>query len=177
MECGKTLAESRGEMQCALENVQVACGIPTLMQDPFSENIASGIDEFMIRQPSASGAAIAAFPFSGAKESFFGDLHAQGRHAVEFFTQTKVVTERWPRKWAKSSVGWKPALPRNSFRQRSSMPYSSFGGGAAFPLGPSWASNRLPPEKKIYRKKMNSAPIVLSALIPHFFIISHGHSL
>ena len=40
-------------------------------------------------------APLAAFPFSGAKESFFGDLHAQGRHAVEFFTQTKVVVERW----------------------------------------------------------------------------------
>jgi malonate-semialdehyde dehydrogenase (acetylating)/methylmalonate-semialdehyde dehydrogenase len=35
------------------------------------------------------------FPFSGWKESFFGDLHAQGRHAVEFYTQTKVVVERW----------------------------------------------------------------------------------
>lgn len=36
------------------------------------------------------------FSFSGFKESFFGDLHAQGRHAVEFYTQTKVVIERWP---------------------------------------------------------------------------------
>ncbi len=40
---------------------------------------------------------IAFFPFSGSKDSFFGDLHAQGRHAVEFYTQTKVVVERWPR--------------------------------------------------------------------------------
>lgn len=39
---------------------------------------------------------IAFFSFSGLKESFFGDLHAQGRHAVEFYTQTKVVVERWP---------------------------------------------------------------------------------
>jgi malonate-semialdehyde dehydrogenase (acetylating)/methylmalonate-semialdehyde dehydrogenase len=41
-------------------------------------------------------APMAFFPFSGWKESFFGDLHAQGRHAVEFYTQTKVVVERWP---------------------------------------------------------------------------------
>jgi malonate-semialdehyde dehydrogenase (acetylating) / methylmalonate-semialdehyde dehydrogenase len=41
-------------------------------------------------------APMAGFPFSGWKDSFFGDLHAQGRHAVEFYTQTKVVVERWP---------------------------------------------------------------------------------
>jgi malonate-semialdehyde dehydrogenase (acetylating)/methylmalonate-semialdehyde dehydrogenase len=40
-------------------------------------------------------APMAFFPFSGWKESFFGTLHAQGKHAVEFFTQTKVVVERW----------------------------------------------------------------------------------
>lgn len=39
---------------------------------------------------------MASFPFSGWGESFFGDLHAHGRHAIEFFTQTKVVVERWP---------------------------------------------------------------------------------
>ena len=40
-------------------------------------------------------------PFSGWKESFFGTLHGQGNHAVEFFTQTKVVVERWPREWSR----------------------------------------------------------------------------
>jgi malonate-semialdehyde dehydrogenase (acetylating)/methylmalonate-semialdehyde dehydrogenase len=44
-------------------------------------------------------APMAFFPFSGWKESFFGDLHAQGRHAVEFYTQTKVVVERWYPEW------------------------------------------------------------------------------
>jgi len=46
-------------------------------------------------------APMAQFPFSGWKESFFGDLHGQGRHAVEFFTQTKVVVERWPKEWSR----------------------------------------------------------------------------
>ncbi|MBM3878519.1 MAG: CoA-acylating methylmalonate-semialdehyde dehydrogenase [Verrucomicrobia bacterium] len=46
-------------------------------------------------------APMAYFPFSGAKESFFGDLHGQARHAFEFFTQTKVVIERWPREWSR----------------------------------------------------------------------------
>jgi malonate-semialdehyde dehydrogenase (acetylating)/methylmalonate-semialdehyde dehydrogenase len=46
-------------------------------------------------------APIAFFPFSGWKESFFGDLHGQGRHGVEFYTETKVVVERWPREWSR----------------------------------------------------------------------------
>ena len=46
-------------------------------------------------------APMAFFPFSGWNESFFGDLHGQGRHAFEFFTQTKVVIERWPKEWSR----------------------------------------------------------------------------
>ena len=46
-------------------------------------------------------APMAYFPFSGWNESFFGDLHAQGRHGVEFYTQTKVVVERWPKSWSR----------------------------------------------------------------------------
>ena len=40
-------------------------------------------------------APMAYFPFSGWKDSFFGVLHAQGRDAIEFFTEKKVVVERW----------------------------------------------------------------------------------
>jgi malonate-semialdehyde dehydrogenase (acetylating)/methylmalonate-semialdehyde dehydrogenase len=40
-------------------------------------------------------APIASFPFSGMKDSFFGDLHGQGRDAIEFFTDRKVVITRW----------------------------------------------------------------------------------
>jgi len=47
-------------------------------------------------------APMAFFPFSGWKNSFFGTLHAQGKHAVEFFTQTKVVIERWPKEWSRT---------------------------------------------------------------------------
>jgi malonate-semialdehyde dehydrogenase (acetylating)/methylmalonate-semialdehyde dehydrogenase len=46
-------------------------------------------------------APMAFFPFSGWKESFFGTLHGQGHHAVEFFTQTKVVVERWLKEWSR----------------------------------------------------------------------------
>jgi malonate-semialdehyde dehydrogenase (acetylating)/methylmalonate-semialdehyde dehydrogenase len=40
-------------------------------------------------------APMAYFPFTGWKGSFFGDMHAQGRDAIEFYTDKKVVIERW----------------------------------------------------------------------------------
>jgi malonate-semialdehyde dehydrogenase (acetylating)/methylmalonate-semialdehyde dehydrogenase len=36
------------------------------------------------------------FPFTGWKDSFFGDLHAHGRDAIDFYTEKKVVISRWP---------------------------------------------------------------------------------
>ena len=65
LECGKTLAESRGEMRRAIENVEVACGAPILIQGYNSEDIAAGIDETMIRQPLGVCAIIAPFNFPG----------------------------------------------------------------------------------------------------------------
>lgn len=63
LESGKTFAESKGELQRAIENVETACGAPMLMQSEFSENIARGVDEFMIRQPLGVTACIAPFNF------------------------------------------------------------------------------------------------------------------
>ena len=40
-------------------------------------------------------APVAFFPFSGMKDSFFGVLHTQGKEAVRFFTESKVVIQRW----------------------------------------------------------------------------------
>ncbi|MDO9254022.1 MAG: CoA-acylating methylmalonate-semialdehyde dehydrogenase [Bacteroidales bacterium] len=62
-ECGKTIVESKGEIIRAIENLEVACGIPTLLQSPFSEDIATGVDEFVIRQPLGIGASISPFNF------------------------------------------------------------------------------------------------------------------
>lgn len=64
-ECGKTLAESKGEMRRAIENVEVACGIPMMMQGTNLEDIARGIDEIMIRQPLGVCAVIGPFNFPG----------------------------------------------------------------------------------------------------------------
>jgi malonate-semialdehyde dehydrogenase (acetylating)/methylmalonate-semialdehyde dehydrogenase len=65
LECGKTLAESRGEMRRAIENVEMACAAPAMIQGYNSEDIASGIDEIMIRQRLGVCAIIAPFNFPG----------------------------------------------------------------------------------------------------------------
>jgi malonate-semialdehyde dehydrogenase (acetylating)/methylmalonate-semialdehyde dehydrogenase len=64
-ENGKTLTEARAEMRRAIENVEVACGIPTMMQGYNLEDVARGIDEMMIRQPLGVTAAIVPFNFPG----------------------------------------------------------------------------------------------------------------
>ena len=64
-ENGKTLTEAKGELRRAIENVEVACGIPTMMQGYNLEDVASGIDEIMIRQPLGVVAAITPFNFPG----------------------------------------------------------------------------------------------------------------
>jgi len=51
MEHGKTIDESRGETRRGIENVEVATGIPSLMMGQSLEDIATGIDEYLIRQP------------------------------------------------------------------------------------------------------------------------------
>lgn len=62
-ECGKTLAEAKGELRRGIENVEVAAGIPSMMLGQNLEDIASGVDEFMIRQPVGIVAAITPFNF------------------------------------------------------------------------------------------------------------------
>ncbi len=62
-ECGKTLAESKGEILRAVENIEVACGTPKLLQSDFSEDIATGVDEYYVRFPVGVGASISPFNF------------------------------------------------------------------------------------------------------------------
>lgn len=55
------------------------------------------------------------FPFTGHKDSFFGDLHAMGKDGVAFFTETKAVTSVWfTEEDAKKAVStWDGTLTRN----------------------------------------------------------------
>src|ERR1700675_3207091 len=64
-ENGKTFTEAKAEWRRAIENVEVACGIPMMMQGYNLEDVARGIDEMMIRQPLGVVAAITPFNFPG----------------------------------------------------------------------------------------------------------------
>jgi len=60
---GKTLDEARGEMRRTIENIDVAAGIPSLMMGYNLEDIATGIDEELVRQPLGVFAMIPPFNF------------------------------------------------------------------------------------------------------------------
>src|SRR5260370_20525541 len=60
-ENGKTLAEAKAELRRAIENVEVACGIPMMMQGYHLEDVPRGIHETMIHQQLAVLAALTPF--------------------------------------------------------------------------------------------------------------------
>jgi malonate-semialdehyde dehydrogenase (acetylating)/methylmalonate-semialdehyde dehydrogenase len=64
-ECGKTYEEAKAEMRRAIENVEIAAGIPMMAKGEISEDIAPGIDEIMLRQPVGVCATICPFNFPG----------------------------------------------------------------------------------------------------------------
>ncbi len=63
LEHGKTVRESRGEIRRGIENVEHACGIPTLMQGTTLEDVAAGIDCETIRQPLGVFAVVTPYNF------------------------------------------------------------------------------------------------------------------
>src|SRR5919198_917107 len=62
-EHGKVIADAHGEVARALENVEFACGVPELLKGGFSEQAASGVDVYSIRQPLGVVAGITPFNF------------------------------------------------------------------------------------------------------------------
>ena len=62
-EHGKTRAEAKGELRRGIENVEVACGIPTMMQSGTLLNAAPEIDESAVRKPLGVFAAVTPFNF------------------------------------------------------------------------------------------------------------------
>lgn len=62
-EHGKTLDESRGDVRRGIDNVETACGIPSLMLGQCIEDVAKGIDSTSMREPVGVFAAIAPFNF------------------------------------------------------------------------------------------------------------------
>jgi malonate-semialdehyde dehydrogenase (acetylating)/methylmalonate-semialdehyde dehydrogenase len=70
-EHGKTLDEARGSVRRGIECVEVACGAPSLMQGSALEDIATGIDCHVVRQPLGVCAAIAPFNFPAMVPMWF----------------------------------------------------------------------------------------------------------
>ncbi len=62
-ENGKTLAEARGSVRRGIENIEAVCGVPSLMQGANLEDVATGIDCEVVRQPLGVFACIAPFNF------------------------------------------------------------------------------------------------------------------
>jgi malonate-semialdehyde dehydrogenase (acetylating)/methylmalonate-semialdehyde dehydrogenase len=60
-----------------------------------ARDYAARIEVGMVGVNIGVAAPMAFFPFSGWKQSFFGDLHAHGRDAVAFYTEQKVIMTRW----------------------------------------------------------------------------------
>ncbi len=89
-ECGKTLSEAEAEVRRGIENVEVACAIPTLMQGYNSEDIASGIDETLIRQPLGVIAVIAPFNFPAMIPLWFLPYAVACGNSVVFKPSEKV---------------------------------------------------------------------------------------
>src|SRR6266849_2890514 len=71
LENGKTFAEARAELRRAIENVEVACGIPMMMQGYNLEDVTPGVDEMQIRQPLGVVAAIVPFNFPAMVSYWF----------------------------------------------------------------------------------------------------------
>lgn len=65
LEHGKTFTEAKGELRRGIENVEVACGIPSMMQAGHLPNAAPGIDETAVRKPLGVFAAVTPFNFPG----------------------------------------------------------------------------------------------------------------
>src|ERR1700685_352974 len=70
-ENGKTFGEAKAEMRRGIENVEVACGIPMMMQGYNLEDVTPGVDEMQIRQPLGVVAAIVPFNFPGMISFWF----------------------------------------------------------------------------------------------------------
>ena len=61
-EHGKTLSDAKGSVQRGIEVVELACGIPTLLKSSFTENVATAVDSYSMRQ--ALGVCVGITPFN-----------------------------------------------------------------------------------------------------------------
>jgi malonate-semialdehyde dehydrogenase (acetylating) / methylmalonate-semialdehyde dehydrogenase len=72
-------------------NAAVLCTTSGSVARTFQMKIEAGMVGVNVGVP----APVAWFPFAGWKQSFYGDLHATGEDAINFYTERKVVTSHW----------------------------------------------------------------------------------
>lgn len=96
LENGKTLEESRGEVRRTIENLEVAAGIPSLMQGSNLEDVASGIDEAAFRQPLGVFCSISPFNFPAMVPWWFAPyaLATGNTFVIKPSEQTPLTQER-----------------------------------------------------------------------------------
>jgi malonate-semialdehyde dehydrogenase (acetylating)/methylmalonate-semialdehyde dehydrogenase len=113
-ESALTTTEIFGPVLSLIHATTLDEGIEILSRSPFG-NMASiftssgaAARKFRYEVPAGNigvnigvAAPMAYFPFSGWRDSFLGVLHGQGRDAIEFYTDKKVVIERWPKEWSR----------------------------------------------------------------------------
>jgi malonate-semialdehyde dehydrogenase (acetylating) / methylmalonate-semialdehyde dehydrogenase len=97
-EHGKTIDESRGDTRRGIENVEVACGVSTMMQGTYLKDIASGIDEYLIRQPPGVFGVIGPFNFpfmiaGHSREKSSTRVRALNRRPVTMLSETKSMDQ------------------------------------------------------------------------------------
>jgi malonate-semialdehyde dehydrogenase (acetylating)/methylmalonate-semialdehyde dehydrogenase len=96
LENGKTLNESRGELRRMIENLEVAVGIPSLIQGSALEDVAAGIDETVVRQPLGVFCAITPFNFPAMVPWWFAPyaLATGNTFLIKPSEQTPLTQER-----------------------------------------------------------------------------------
>ncbi len=96
VENGKTFGEAKAELRRGVENVEVACGIPLMMQGYNLEDVTPGVDETMIRQPLGVVAAITPFNFPAMIPFWFREhagAEALGARALDDAPRGRVNRE------------------------------------------------------------------------------------
>jgi len=105
----------RGRLRAALGSVaaQLRVRVPSQVETFFFAS--SSVNQTEVTALVSVKKATPSFPFTGHKDSFFGDLHAMGKDGVAFFTETKAVTSVWfTEEDAKKKVStWDGTLTRN----------------------------------------------------------------
>jgi Aldehyde dehydrogenase family len=120
-EHGKVLSDAHGEVQRGLEVIEYVCGIPTLLKGSYSEQAATGIDVYSIRQPLGVVAGITPFNFPAMVPMWMfpvalacGNLlHPQAIGARSFGVAADRRTAH-PRRWPRSC--WPSSMPKPASR-------------------------------------------------------------